>query len=144
MDVKVVIGHWVEKAPRKLSRCPGYYAADWEEHVTKPGRYPLVMVFVGGYTCPMPYWIVTGIDSEIVDGQTYSGFGGLNFASKEARKGPSRYPVQTYGYLLPDMIKEGCVELLPGMEWALDKMESMAFTWDQVKDMSKAGAEARP
>jgi hypothetical protein len=144
MDVKVVIGHWVEKEPRKLSRCPGYYAADWEEHVTKPGRYPLVLVFVAGYTCPMPYWLLTGIDSEIVDGQTYSGFGGVNHASQAAAKGPSQYAVQTYDYLLPDMVKAGHVELLPGMEWALDRAAAMALTWDRVQEMSKAaGAEAR-
>ncbi len=139
MDVSIVIGHWVEKASREETRCPGYYAADWEKHVIKPGRYPLALIFVSGYMCPMPYWLVTSIDSEVADGQTYSGYGGLNTSSKNARKGPSTIPIQTYDYLLPEMVERGQVELLPGMEWALDKEKGKAFTWDQVREMAARG-----
>ena len=143
MDTRVVIGHWVEKAPRELERCPGYYAADWEKHVTKPGRYPLVLIFVSGYMCPMPYWLVTAIDSEIVDGKTYSGFGGVNHSSKDATKGPSHYTVQTYDYTLPQLFEKGCVELLPGMEWALDREKGKALTWEQVREMAGRTAPSK-
>jgi hypothetical protein len=136
MDVTVTIDHWIEKAPREQVRCPGYYAADWEKHVTKPGRYALRLVFVGGYRCPMPYWVLTRIASEVVDGQLFSGYGGLNHSSRKVETGPSEVPVQLYDYMLPDMVKAGQIELLPGMDWALDRKRAMAFTWDEIRQMA--------
>lgn len=83
MGLSLRIGAWHERETRSLTRCPGYYAADWEKHETIPGEYPLYVVFEGGFTRPMPCWICTGIASQVVAGQVFNGFGGLNFSSRE-------------------------------------------------------------
>ena len=139
-DLTLVIGSFTEKVERVLTRCPGYYAADHETHRTTPGSYPLRLVFVGGYIHPMPYWLLISIDSNIIDGKTYSGFGGVNYSSRDIPSGPSRWPVQTYFFGLQDLIREGTVKLLPEFEWVLDDAAVRAMTWDGLRALKAVDA----
>lgn len=139
-DTTITIGHLVEAEARDVRRCPGYYAADYEVHRTKPGKYPLRLSFSRGYTAPMPYWLLGAIDSEVVDGKTYSGFGGVNYSARDVPRGPSHLPVQTGFCLLKDMIRDGSVELLPGMEWLLNDEAARARTWDEIRTMAAVGS----
>ena len=139
-DVAIFIGYLVEAKTRDERRCPGYYAADYEVHRTKPGKYPLRLLFSSGYTVPMPYWLLGAIDSEVVEGKTYSGFGGVNFSSRDLPSGPSKLHVQTSFNVLKDMIRDGSVELLPGMEWLLNDEAARARTWDEIRTMAAVGS----
>lgn len=114
MGRKIHIGNWIESEPRKVQGGT-YYAADWIEHELRPGRYPLYLTFEGGYLMPMPYWLLATVDSRILDGRLYSGFGGLNFASTKVEPKDSTYHFQLYSYQLPDLIDRGGAEVFP--EW---------------------------
>lgn len=137
MSQSAVIGTWVEAEPRTITSCPSYYAADSETIRTKPGRYELRLVFVGGYTVPMPYWLVAGIAADRIDGRLYSGFGGVNYASTELPKEPTTYHLQTYSFHLDELVSGGRVELLPGFEWLLTERPwshaNAPKTWKQVE-----------
>lgn len=140
MSQGVVIGHWTEKQSRDLTRCPSYYAADTETIRTKPGKYTVTLVFEGGYTVPMPYWLCCGIDGDRIDGRLYSGFGGVNFASTKLPKEPTVYHVQTYAYYAKDLVEKGILTLLPGFEWLLTECawrdERAPKTWEQVMELA--------
>lgn len=123
-NVNVVVGYWVERTSRKLSLCPTSFTPDWAEHVTKPGRYPLAVVFFSGFREPKPCLVEAAIDSEIV-----------NVGLPGMAMGPSTFPMKTYPSLLPQMVKEGCARILPGMGWSLDWVKSRGFTWSQVHAM---------
>lgn len=111
----IKIGEIIEEG-RTLTRCPGYYAADYEKLELEPGRYPLYVTIEGGYMFPMPYWLVASIPARRIEGKTYSGFGGVNFASTDLPQEDVTYGVQAYAYSLAKMIEDGRVELSPGFE----------------------------
>ncbi len=140
--IEITIGHYVVREPKTVSRCPSYYAADWEKLELKPGRYPLRLTFEGGYLIPMPYWLLARIDAVRLDGATYSGFGGVNFAENELPKGEKvQYGVQRQRYELRDLVEAGLVELLPGFEWAFDSLDHVQktnVTWDDLRAMKQA------
>lgn len=115
MSKSILIGY-INETGREITRCPGYYAADWEKLQLKPGRYEIRVTVEGGYTCPMPYWLVAGIDARRVEGKTYSGFGGVNYSSRDLPVEDVTYNFQTYAYHLQKLVDEGMVELLPGFE----------------------------
>ena len=144
MAIDVTIGEYVVREPREVTRCPSYYAADWERLRLKPGRYPVRLRFEGGYGVPMPYWLLARIDATRVAGATYSGFGGVNFASHELLAGEAvAFHLQSYDYELPTFVAQGTIELLPGCEWALDaraRAMGESWTWDTVRAMAEAGA----
>jgi len=129
--MKIKIGFFNETASRKLTERTSY-AADRIEHETKPGKYPVYLTIESGYTIPMPYWLCYGIGSEIVEELYYSGFGGVNYhCDHKTERRASEYYVQTYAYLLPEMVEKGLIELLPGMEWALNRLEH-GKTWKEL------------
>lgn len=141
MSSKALIGYWIEKAPRELEAHTSF-AADWITHRTRPGRYPVYMTFEGGYTVPMPYWVLCGIDSDVTAGKTYSALGGNIFASRDVKREPSKYHVQTYTGALAEMIDNGTLEVLPGLEWVRTCHEDICngtrkVTWDNVREMAK-------
>lgn len=133
------IGWWVEREPRKVTDHTSY-AADSIEMLTKPGRYPLMLGFEWGFTMPMPHWILTTIDTDVIGGGTYSGFGGVNYSFRPATKEPSQKHIQAYTFMLLEMVEQGYVELLPEfadaavglkknhVEWA----EQRGFTWESL------------
>jgi hypothetical protein len=123
--MRVQIGFWIERESRDERRCPSYYAADWEILRTKPGRYPLILDVVGGYMCPMPYWLLVAVDADRIDGCLYSGFGGHNFASTELAKEPKPLHVQMYDYQLTELVVSGTAEVFP--EWTELLGDRMAF-----------------
>lgn len=119
-EVTIEVGVWHERAARKIDRCPSYYAADHETLETKPGDYPVRIVFVGGYTVPMPQWMLIGIPSTRLDGRLYSGCGGVNYSSTELPKGEAvDYVSQWYAYSLKDCVARGDITLKPGFECLL-------------------------
>jgi hypothetical protein len=134
----IEIGTWHETQTREFSHCPSYYAADTETLRVKVGAYSVRLSFEGGYTIPMPYWLLIGIDTDRIDGRLYSGFGGLNFASTELPKAPVRYTIQMYAYQLAELVKDGRITLKPGFEWMVEgecmwQHPSAPKTWDDVK-----------
>lgn len=141
----IQIGWWVEREPRKVTDRTGY-AADHIEKLTKPGSYPLKLSFEGGYTIPMPYWLLASIDAETVGGGYYSGCGGVNYGFTPAEKGPSQTHIQAYTFQLLEMVENGTVELFPEfadaavelkknhVKWA----EQRGFTWESLAAMAAA------
>jgi hypothetical protein len=140
MDVHVPIGDYIIQQPRVIRRCPSYYAADWERLELQPGRYPLSLVFVGGYMIPLPKWISARIPSVRVDGALYSGCAGNIFARHDLPKGEKvDYLLWSDCYLLPSMVQEGAVELFDGFDWAIRPVEHVAenhWTWEEVKRLA--------
>jgi len=138
----IQIGWWVEREPRKGTEHTSY-AADSIEKMTKPGRYPLMLGFDYGHSIPMPHWILSTIDAEVVGGGHYSGFGGVNYSFRPAKKGPEPTHIQAYTFQLLEMVEKGSVELLPEfadaaaglkknhVEWA----EKRGFTWESLTAM---------
>lgn len=117
MTTTIKIGTWHE-ASREITRCPSYYAADTETLVTEAGDYDANLTFEGGYTIPMPYWLLIGIDSVRKSGRLYNGFGGVNFSSTELPADEAvRYTIQTYKYMIPEMVASGRLTLDPAFEW---------------------------
>lgn len=146
MTSKVIIGTWHEVS-REITRCPSYYAADTETLLTIPGDYPVVLTFEGGYTVPMPYWVLVGIPTTRISGRLYSGFGGVNFASTPLKEGEAvTYTIQTYAYLLGKLVEEGRVTLRPGFDWLLSEVpwrhDAAPHTWDAVRALRLANEVA--
>lgn len=112
-EVSVRVGTWHELEARDLDRSPSYYAADWEKVRTIPGDVPLFVTFTGGYMVPMPHCATAGVPAETIDGATYSGFGGVNFASTPIKPGPTTYTVWLYSYMLAEAVAAGRVTLAP-------------------------------
>ena len=136
--MRVKIGTWIEREPRKDAEYTSY-AADRIDVMIRPGRYDLFLTFETGYSIPMPYWLLAKLDADVVGGGYYSGFCGNNFAFTPAKLEPTKHHVQMYDYQLKELVAAGRVEVLPGFEWALkDKRAYIAepFTWDQVKAMA--------
>jgi len=120
MEKEITIGTWNETTSRDITHCPSYYAADFETLRTTPGAYELRLMFVGGYTVPMPYWLLCRIDATRIAGALYSGFGGNNFASRALPKDETvPYRLQTYSYELRKLVEDGRVTLRPGFDWLL-------------------------
>lgn len=144
MTIAVIIGTWHERAPREFTRCPSYYAADTETLRVKPGEYLARITFEGGYTIPMPYWLLIGIDTERVEGRLYSGCGGLNFAVTELKAGEAvRYTIQQYRYQIREAVESGWLTLKPEFEWLNCGAERACWdhsdapkTWDDVRRLA--------
>jgi hypothetical protein len=120
MTMTMTIGTWNETAPREITHCPSYYAADTETLAIRPGTYPVRVTFEGGYTVPMPYWLLVGIDTTRVSGRLFSGCGGVNYGATELPAGEAvRYVVQMHQYGLRKLVDAGRVTLAPGYEWLL-------------------------
>lgn len=136
--MKVQIGTWVEKTPRKETYCPSYYAADTKTHVTKPGRYPLYVEFVGGYNIPMPYWLLALIRVQVTGGAYYSGFCGNNFAKDDIKPVEDEgYTIQMHAYTLKDLVIDGRAEVLPEFDWLLkEQAELYAYMAEKHIDWS--------
>ena len=137
MQETILIGTWREREPREFEHCPSYYAADHERLRIQPGEYPLRLQFHGGYTVPMPYWLLTTIDTVRVSGALYSGFGGVNYGKTELPAGEAvRYTIQLYVSALRELVATGIVELLPGREWLLEELpwqsERAPKTWEDI------------
>lgn len=117
----VKVGVWRE-VERVIDRCPSYYAADHERLRTIAGEYDARLIFSGGYTVPMPQWLVVGIPGVRVSGALYSGCGGLNFAKRDLPAGEAvSFTVQTYPYHIPELVAAGRLVLLPGFEWLMSE-----------------------
>ena len=63
----------------------------------------------------MPKWLTITIDTDIVGGKTFSGFGGLNHFSKDVEKGPSKHTIQSYSFYIQNLVSSGKLEL--DKEW---------------------------
>lgn len=133
------IGTYHEREARELNRCPGYYAADYETHLTIPGDYPVFMDFVSGYTIPMPYWLLYSIKSRVTGGRLFNGFGGLNFSSQEIEPHDSHYPVQTYDYTLKTAVEKGYITVFPDWAWLAGEHKDVIehvrnyITWETLR-----------
>lgn len=132
------IGTWHE-AEREIRHCPSYYAADHETLKTKAGDYPARLCFKGGYTKPMPEWLLVSVASTRIDGRLYSGFGGNNFASTELEAGADvAYHVQKNAYQIADCVKAGTLTLKPEFEWlASDNyIEAAPESWETLRALA--------
>jgi hypothetical protein len=142
-EPRIIIGHYVVTEPKEFQHCPSYYAADYEILRLVPGKYEMTVMFVGGYTCPMPYWLLASVDATRVEGALYSGFGGVNFSKTVLPAGESvQYGIQMNSHSLKNLIAEGRFEPLPeraefvaalaekGSEFA------RTLTWDDVEAMA--------
>lgn len=145
MSTSVLIGKWVEKESRDITQCPSYYAADYEVLRTRVGEYPVRLTFQGGYIIPMPYWVLVGIDADRIEGKIYSGFGGVNYSSRDLPVGPKQYHIQAYQYHLTDMVKQGLIQLDSGFEWLITEGDTPCWknpkspkTWEEVRALVAA------
>ena len=106
-DQPEIVGEWVEEESREVRRNPSTYAADWEILRTKPGRYQVRITSIDGKPWGSPYFLDIRIDADRVGGKTYSGFGGVNFASKELSLEPKTLFLRPYAYQFQDLVDEG-------------------------------------
>lgn len=146
------IGDWIEPTEREITRCPSYYAADYETLRVRPQRVPLLLQFGCGYTVPMPKWLLASVKSERLSGKLYSGCGGVNYSSRDLPAGEAvDYVHQLYSYELPRLIETGRVELLDGIDasvvdfqrngitrWEQLQGDKVGLTREQVFEMAKA------
>lgn len=138
MNVK--IGTWHEEG-REITRCPGYYAADSETLKTIPGDVDAFVDYVGGYNVPMPYWLVVSIPATRLRGTLYSGFGGVNFASTELKKGEAiTYGMQGYRYHIKQWVAAGRLTLDERFSFLMDEKpwDRGLQTWDELKALVEA------
>lgn len=143
MSAQLIIGEWLERDAREFDRCPSYYAADTETLRVKPGRYPARVEFVGGYTVPMPQWLLVAIDCERVSGALYSGYGGVNYSRRELPPGePVSYGLQWHAYGIAQAVADGRLVLRPGFEWLASecafKHPDAPKTWEAVAALAAA------
>lgn len=118
MTTVAVIGTWHEPEAREFSHCPSYYAADHEKLRVIPGDYEARLMLVGGYTFPMPQWLLVGIKTTRLSGALYSGFGGVNFASRQLPVGEAvDYTIQTHSYQIAEAVAAGRLTLKPAFQW---------------------------
>jgi len=143
-EVSVRVGTWHEADARTVDRSPSHYAADWETIRTIPGDVPLYVTFTGGYMVPMPYAATASVPAETLAGATYSGVGGVNFASREIQPGPTTYNIFLYTYMLAKAIEAGRVTLAP--EFAVlglaDNLEAIDWARGQSYASIRALSEA--
>jgi hypothetical protein len=116
MSKTVEIGTWIESESRDVVQS-GSYAADTELLRTREGEYPARVIFEAGYGIPKPYWLMVKIDADRISGKTYSGFGGVNFASRDLPLKPAPFRIQAYAYQIRDLVDAGKIEILPEYEW---------------------------
>lgn len=104
---------WVEAEARDVTRCPSYYAADWETLRTRPGTYPMRLTTIDGRDCPAgdqwPYYLTTEIPADRIAGKLYSGFAGNNFASTDLPLEPTTLRPRIYAYHLGELLERGQV-----------------------------------
>src|SRR5574343_278307 len=137
----IQVGQWVERESRTITHCPSYYAADHETLETIPGSYPLRVNFIGGYLCPMPQFVLAAIASVRKSGALYSGCGGVNYSKMELPAGEQLdYHMQSYMYVLRDLIAAGKVELDPdlaslGIDHGFDA-PSAPKTWAELQALA--------
>lgn len=136
----IIVGHFIVQGPSPLeTRCPGYYAADMETYYKIPGRYPIYLNFeFVGWTMPMPR-ITVHADCYATKCVTYSGFGGVNFASKETGPEPTR-PIVFNPFTLKDLVESGKAEMLPGFDFLALEFGAML---DMILELWKSDIERR-
>lgn len=121
-----IICGYITEVSRDLRRCPSYYAADYEVIRTKSGKYPVYLSLnldPNVWVIPMPE-LSTGVECERIEGQTFNGFGGVNFSSQELPKGPvSKHCWQ------PRLGTDHGIEFLPGFEWLQGSNYGEILTW---------------
>lgn len=137
--VTVEIGTYHQEDGQEITRCPSGYAADWEKLSLVGGDYPVRLTFEGGFTFPMPYWLLIGIDSVRIGGETFTGFAGNPHGSHSLPRGEEvRYTIQTYTYTAEGMVKEGRLTLKPEFEWLLTgRTTDGPRTWDEVRTLAE-------
>lgn len=149
MSLKIPIGVYHEREPREIIHNHTYYAADWRKLRTIPGDYPVTLGFdsgnahwfhegMRGLAIPVMHELSWAIDADVIDGKTYSGFGGLNFASTPVRQERTRYHVRPYLYDLHYYIDEGTVTLAPEFEWLVNWKHDYYPKWAEIKDTEGA------
>ena len=111
------VGKWIEKESRRITRCPTYYAADYEVLETVQGEYELRVLFEGAV--PFPAWVVCDINANRIDGATFSGFGGCNFSSRDLPLEPVVYNLHDYGYRIRNYVADGQAVLDEDFAWLL-------------------------
>ena len=117
-DRPEIIGEWLEAESRDVNHSPSYYAADYEILRTKPGRYPVKLESIDAKPWGRPYYVAIRIDADRIDGRLYSGFGGLNFASRELPQEPKPLSFRRYAYELQELVAQGVVVLnAAGLEY---------------------------
>ena len=109
----LTIGLWIERESREVQCSPSSYAADWEILKTRPGRYPVKLRFSTGYQIPMPDTLHFGIEADRIAGKTYSGMGGVNYASSDLPLVPKKLSRSPYIHSLHSIVSAGDIELFP-------------------------------
>lgn len=123
----IIVGYFIVHGPSPLeTRCPGYYAADMETYYKIPGRYPIYLNFeFVGWIMPMPR-INVHADCYAVKCVTYSGFGGVNFSSKETGPRPT-HPIVFQPSTLKDLVESGKAKILPGFDFLTLEFEVVLY-----------------
>lgn len=137
----IEIGTW-HAEQKEITHCPSYYAADTETLQLKAGDYPARIKFQGGFTVPMPQWLLVSIPSVRVRGRLYSGFGGVNYAHTELKAGEAvDYNVQLDCRSIKTCVENGALTLAPEWEWLASEIPwrhpDAPKTWDELKTRAK-------
>ena len=152
MAFTITVGNYIINEEREVTHCPSYYAADHETLKLRPGKYPVRVLIEGqmlytdgvdGKACPVPRWILVGVDSTRVSGRLYNGFGGVNYSSVEMPAGETVvYNLQFNVFTIKELIEKGHVEPLPGMEHICEQLGNneyelaKSWTFDDVKRLA--------
>jgi hypothetical protein len=129
---KLLIGTWNESEAREIQRGTSY-AADYINHVTVPGLYDVYLFIERSRNYDTGVEHVTAkslsitVNTYITDGKYFSGFGGNNFASRDAETGPSTIHINPYAYHARDLVNDGTLTLDPEFAFLADPI-GLEFT----------------
>lgn len=107
---KLLIGTWREESPREIVQGTEY-AADTIIHEVIPGEYPVYALVSMGKNQVHDVMIadiadvVVTVDTNIVGGTVYNGFGGLQMSSRKVSQEPATHILRFRYYNIPEMVQ---------------------------------------
>jgi hypothetical protein len=113
---QIVIGTWIESEPRIITKSTAY-AADYIDHEVVPGEYPVYLEYEitdavwHSATIVRAKELVVKLPTNIVDGKLFSGFGGVNYGSRDVEQRPSEIVVRPYYYHARELVNDGTLVL---------------------------------
>jgi len=92
----------IAEAQEPVTENHTYYAADYRTYRVQPGTYEIQLTRDSGSG-----WVLVTVDVEVDADVTFSGFGGVNFASNDRGPHTSTKTYQLYDYSVARSLCEG-------------------------------------